>query len=1015
MNKIPPYVWVALTLAVSILFLFPSGAQAQSITVEDNIGRIFLPIDDALNVARFDPALGILTSVEISATSDITGTFAYENPLPTPTTLEGVVEGTLAMELPTGQTLAITGNMLSVVEALSGFGTGEEAFEYRVSVGGEYTADAMLTAFTGVGMVSIPTLVYAQWDATGINSNVDIRLRTTGDAQVRVIYNYAIPQIELQKRTNDTDADRASQADVPQVAAGDLVNWTYFVENTGAIAVPQALVTLVDSDPAVTPVFDPASDDGGDGVLSPGETWRYAASGPALNLEDGAATAQSTIVAGCDEDGAGLYGTRKTYQNVATLSAPGVEVSDPSHYCNPAAPAVSIETSTNGIDADDADDPNAPQILPGATANWVYVVRNDGNVSFTVAQVVVTDSHPDVVPVFDPSSDDGDGILSPGESWTFTASGSAPNLILDEAGQDNTIVPGCSTAGAPVAYENVGRVVVPGAEDTDPTHYCNPVFPAIDIETSTNGVDVDDPDDPTVPVLLPGETVTWGYVVRNDGNVSFTLDEVDVTDSQPGVTPVFDPSSDDGDGILSPGESWRYNAAGGALDLEDIEATAESTIVPGCSPSGRRHTYENVGSVVVPGDDDADPTHYCNPANPAIDIETSTNGADADDADDVTVPVLDVDASANWVYVVRNEGNVAFTLAEVIVTDSHPDVTPVFDPSSDDGDGLLSPGETWRYSAVRPALDLDDADAVQEGTVVLGCTASGMRNTYENVGRVAVPGDDDEDPTHYCNPAAPAIDIEKSTNGADADDPQGSDVPTVVPGAPVAWSYTVTNLGNVTYPQADVTVTDSDETLTLEWLAESDAGSDQLLSPGESWRYRASATALDLLDPSVSSLATVVDGCDAFGTGTRPTYLNVATVTVPDTADNDPSHYCNLTPTAVELVSLRARAVNGAVDVTWRYSAASDSFGFRVLRSTTPDFAAATSITTKMSLNEQDAGDGVKTFTVTDHAVPANRLHYYWLVLITVSGREVVHGPTAAIVYDQAEGYLMFLPLLSTR
>ena len=47
------------------------------------------------------------------------------------------------------------------------------------------------------------------------------------------------------------------------------------------------------------------------------------------------------------------------------------------------------------------------------------------------------------------------------------------------------------------------------------------------------------------------------------------------------------------------------------------------------------------------------------------------------------------------------------------------------------------------------------------------------------------------------------IDIEKSTNGEDADDPTGPQIPV---GDPVTWTYVVTNPGDV--PLADVVVTD---------------------------------------------------------------------------------------------------------------------------------------------------------------------------------------------------------------
>ena len=50
----------------------------------------------------------------------------------------------------------------------------------------------------------------------------------------------------------------------------------------------------------------------------------------------------------------------------------------------------------------------------------------------------------------------------------------------------------------------------------------------------------------------------------------------------------------------------------------------------------------------------------------------------------------------------------------------------------------------------------------------------------------------DDDPSHYYGVAAPAIDIEKATNGQDADTPTG---PTIQAGADVTWTYVITNTG----------------------------------------------------------------------------------------------------------------------------------------------------------------------------------------------------------------------------
>lgn len=96
--------------------------------------------------------------------------------------------------------------------------------------------------------------------------------------------------------------------------------------------------------------------------------------------------------------------------------------------------------------------------------------------------------------------------------------------------------------------------------------------------------------------------------------------------------------------------------------------------------------------------------------------------------------------------------------------------------------------------------------------------------------------------------AAPGIDIEKSTNGVDADAP--ADAPEIAPGEPVTWTYEVTNTGNVPFTFDQVGVVDDNGTanhagddFAPTFLAGSDDGGDLILSPGERWSYEATAAA----------------------------------------------------------------------------------------------------------------------------------------------------------------------------
>ncbi len=97
----------------------------------------------------------------------------------------------------------------------------------------------------------------------------------------------------------------------------------------------------------------------------------------------------------------------------------------------------------------------------------------------------------------------------------------------------------------------------------------------------------------------------------------------------------------------------------------------------------------------------------------------------------------------------------------------------------------------------------------------------------------------------------PGIDLEKLTNGIDAD--SAADAPEIEPGEQVTWTYRVTNTGNVAFHFDDVnliddngTVGDASDDFTPTFISGSDDGNDDILSPGETWLYEHTAIAGDL-------------------------------------------------------------------------------------------------------------------------------------------------------------------------
>ena len=213
--------------------------------------------------------------------------------------------------------------------------------------------------------------------------------------------------------------------------------------------------------------------------------------------------------------------------------------------------------------------------------------------------------------------------------------------------------------------------------------------------------------------------------------------------------------------------------------------------------------------------------------NPSIDIEKATNG---EDADNPTGPLIPVGDTVTWTYVAINTGNVELTSIEV--TDNILGLMCTI--------ASLAPGESST------------------------CTATGnaQPGQYENLGTATgtTPAGtevSDEDPSHYFGVEA-SIDIEKATNGEDADNPTGPLIPV---GDTVTWTYVAINTGNVELTSIEVT----DNILGLMCTIAS-------LAPGES----STCTATGNAQPGqYENLGTA--------TGTTPAGTEVS--------DDDPSHY----------------------------------------------------------------------------------------------------------------------------
>lgn len=391
----------------------------------------------------------------------------------------------------------------------------------------------------------------------------------------------------------------------------------------------------------------------------------------------------------------------------------------------------------------------------------------------------------------------------------------------------NSSITGTFTATAEAEIEFEGQTayaVTNGVGDSSgpavKVYFKDPT-PSIDIEKATNG---EDADVPIGPVIEVGEPVSWTYRIENTGD--FDLADVTMVDDNGTPSDTADDYTCD-IGFLAVGavDSTTCSQSGVAVEGQYAnEATVTGTPVENNEPTG------------APDVQDQDPSHYFGSV-PDIMIEKATNG---EDADTPTGPMINVDDAVNWTYEVTNSGNI--TLTEVAVVD-------------DKGVAVTCPKTTL---------------GVDEKMVCTG-TGTAVAGQYANIGSVTGKSPtgttvNDEDPSHYFG-ADPAIDIEKATNGIDADEAPG---PNIDVGDAVNWTYVVSNNGNVEL--TNVSVTDDKGVIVT-----------------------CPKTTL-AVDESMT--------CTGAGVATAGQYANLgtATGTAPTgkvVEDRDPSHYTNV-PTGIE-------------------------------------------------------------------------------------------------------------------
>lgn len=688
------------------------------------------------------------------------------------------------------------------------------------------TGNITLTAVPQIVDDKIGNFACADWPAGGVapgNSHVCTATYrvTQADLNAGSITNLAsVTSAQVSTPALDSAGVAVDQSPMlqltktPSIAAdaqvGDVISFTYRVENTGNQTLEAVTVTDQQTSASGTVALSVAGDDLAQDAGPAGDSQDAVADGiwDSLAPGDVAGFAASYTVTQADID-AGL-----ALSNTATVRALGPAATPlPEESVTVTVPVTVPQGSIAVIKSFDAIPLSSPPVA-GEEVVFTITARNTGNVTLTAP--ILTDSlrRVDTTPLnFDsgPALTGGAGSFEVGETWQWTARYTLTQADVDAGGIVNIarVAAQTPTGGTVEGLSDDGN---PGNGVATPTTVVIPAAPGIEgIKRLTQ------------MGQAPGDTVMYEITLQNTGNVTMTsvgvrsdtLTRSDGTLLDLTSGPVFVSSTQgSGAGVLRPGESAVYRASY-RLTQADIDAGGlnNRALVAGQPPTGAEVTDQTDNGNDSDGNTQDDATPLALTQTPAIALEKRL-------APNSPLVATEAGQSLTFAFELTNTGNVTLTgtpdITDALITGQGGAVTC---PS-----GPLAPGASLTCTAAYTVTQADlDAGTVQNtATAQFGAAPS-------TTDSVTVPVQ-----------SRPGVLVVKEA----ASITQAA----FVPGAEAVYTYTVTNTGNTTLP-GPIVVTDN---LIPDVVCPAGA-----LAPGDSRQCtgRYTVTAQDVFLGSVTNLA----------------------------------------------------------------------------------------------------------------------------------------------------------------
>ncbi len=587
------------------------------------------------------------------------------------------------------------------------------------------------------------------------------------------------------------------------------IDYTFTVSNESTKGQVLENITIADQDlPIFIDInFPPTSGDvGNDGLLGPDEIWVYENIEYQLNTAD--------RLAGQVENTAIVTATMEGFAEIT--------VEDTSDFEN------TLEDRPTVTLLGDCE-PRIALIKEGvvnadcSAIDYTFTLTIESTTNESFENVVVTDL--DLPLVIQGPQGDGNfmGIFEPGETWTYTATQPiSPDDINFGCFHNQAQVIANVLAYPDYMVQDLSDDDSPDEDDVTEVDLSTCQNPAVGLIKEAELLDINNDNCP--------ESVSYTFTVTNMGDVALhqaILNDDMLNGEVPGPTPESD---DGGDGILSVGESWTYQAIYNIVqtDIDNgfVENTATVTMFNLCNTAQVVDTSDDNSNTENDSTNITIPNDACTDGNASIGLIKTGAVQDANQ-DNCPESIL-------YTFTVTNNGDIDLDTVE-LMDDALGGNIPGPIPGTDENeDGVLSPDESWTFEYLYELVQEDIDAGFKENQATVSAEPLGLDITIQ---------DDSDDnsllenditnttvPNNACTDGAPSIGLDKSGQLADINSDGCNES--------ILYTFTVTNTGELDLE--NVIVEDDKFNGTVNGPTEgSDLGEDGILSVGESWTYQA--------------------------------------------------------------------------------------------------------------------------------------------------------------------------------